>query len=228
MRLSHACDCFDRFCGQDGDFEGQVRRHRNHDPRQIGIGRRPQRFGRQPPGHGPLFSAANDRCSTGQPPRQAPSRYAEHMGRDSTRDGVHFPSSSRWGGRTLLVHAPAGNFVLDENSADPVVLMSGGAGVTAALGILQHLASNPNREVLWVHATRSREEHAFGSAVRALAASRNGIRCITLYEEPISTRSAASARSCFVRICLPATRNSTTAARLGSWRRQSTFSTTWA
>jgi nitric oxide dioxygenase len=85
-------------------------------------------------------------------------------------------------GDTLLVHAPGGNFILDESRADPVVLMSGGAGVTAVLGILQHLASNTNREVLWVHATRSREDHAFGSAVRALAASRSGIRCITLYE----------------------------------------------
>jgi nitric oxide dioxygenase len=85
-------------------------------------------------------------------------------------------------GDTLLVHAPTGTFVLDESSADPVVLMSGGAGVTAVLGILQHLASNTDREVLWVHATRSREDHAFVWAVRALAASRSGIRCITLYE----------------------------------------------
>lgn len=85
-------------------------------------------------------------------------------------------------GDTLLVHTPGGAFVLDEGSVDPVVLMSGGAGITAVFRILQHLAGKTNREVLWMHATRSRQDDAFGPEVRALAASRSGIKCITIYE----------------------------------------------
>jgi nitric oxide dioxygenase len=85
-------------------------------------------------------------------------------------------------GDTVLVHTPGGDFVLDESSTSPVVLMSGGAGITAVLGMLEHLAKGTDREVLWLHAARSRDNHSFGAAVRALAASRSGIRCVTLYE----------------------------------------------
>jgi nitric oxide dioxygenase len=85
-------------------------------------------------------------------------------------------------GDTLLVHAPCGDFVLDESGTGPVVLMSGGAGITAVFSMLEHLARDTGRDVLWLHATRSREHHSFGAAVRALASSRSGIKCLTLYE----------------------------------------------
>jgi nitric oxide dioxygenase len=85
-------------------------------------------------------------------------------------------------GDTVLVHTPGGDYVLDESSTSPVVLMSGGSGITAVLGMLEYLAKETYREVLWVHAARSRRDHSFGAAVRALAATRSGIRCITLYE----------------------------------------------
>ena len=68
------------------------------------------------------------------------------------------------------------------SGTSPVVLMSGGAGITAVLGMLEHLAKGTDREVLWLHAARSRDSHSFGAAVRALAASRSGISCVTLYE----------------------------------------------
>jgi nitric oxide dioxygenase len=85
-------------------------------------------------------------------------------------------------GDTVLVHTPGGNNVLDESSTSPVVLMSGGAGITAVLGMLEYLAKNTDREVLWVHTAKSRDSDSFGTTVRALAASRRGIRCIRFYE----------------------------------------------
>lgn len=85
-------------------------------------------------------------------------------------------------GDTVLVHTPGGENVLDESSTKPVVLMSGGAGITAVLGMLEYLAKHTDREVLWVHAAQSRDNDSFGATVRALAASRSGIRCVTLYE----------------------------------------------
>ena len=85
-------------------------------------------------------------------------------------------------GGTLLVHAPVGDFVLDEDNEGPVVLMSGGAGITAVLAMLEHLATRTAREVLMLHGVRSRGHHAFAGRVRELAALRPGIRSVTLYE----------------------------------------------
>ncbi len=85
-------------------------------------------------------------------------------------------------GSTLLVHAPAGDFVLDEGRDGPVVLMSGGAGITAVLAMLEHLATRTTREVVMLHGVRSRGHHAFAARVRELAGLRPGIRSVTLYE----------------------------------------------
>jgi len=82
----------------------------------------------------------------------------------------------------LLVHMPGGDFVLDEGSDSPVVLISGGAGITAVLAMLEHLAVHSTREVLMLHGARSREHHAFAARLRELAAQRSGIRSVTLYE----------------------------------------------
>lgn len=86
-------------------------------------------------------------------------------------------------GDTLLVHAPVGDFVLDEDSDRPVVLMSGGAGVTAVLSMLEHLAANSAREVVFLRGVRSRQRHPFADHVCALASRRPGIRSVTLYEK---------------------------------------------
>ncbi len=87
-------------------------------------------------------------------------------------------------GDLLPVHMPCGDFVLQEGEG-PVVLLSGGAGVTAMLCMLEHLASpqGGSREVLFVHAARGRERHAFRDHVRELARKRPGIRTVVLYEQ---------------------------------------------
>lgn len=88
-------------------------------------------------------------------------------------------------GDTLLVHVPLGDFVLDEAGDRPVVLISGGAGVTAVLSMLEHLAGPEGgmRTVVFLHGARSRAHHAFAEHIRALALQRSGIRSIVLYEQ---------------------------------------------
>ncbi|CAN5697151.1 NO-inducible flavohemoprotein [soil metagenome] len=87
-------------------------------------------------------------------------------------------------GDLLSVHMPGGDFVLREGDS-PVVLLSGGAGITAMLCMLEHLASpqGGSRDVLFVHATRGRERHAFNEQVRTLASKRSRIKVVVLYEE---------------------------------------------
>jgi nitric oxide dioxygenase len=86
-------------------------------------------------------------------------------------------------GDLLQIHAPLGDFTLNKSDR-PVVLLSGGAGITAMLSMLEHLAEQggDSREVVFLHATRNRAHHAFREHVRALG-KRPGIRVGVLYEE---------------------------------------------
>lgn len=87
-------------------------------------------------------------------------------------------------GDELAVHMPGGDFTLKKGKG-PVVLLSGGAGITAMLCMLEHL-SGPDggtREVLFVHGARGRERHAFGEEVRKFAQRRPGILVKVLYEQ---------------------------------------------
>ena len=71
-------------------------------------------------------------------------------------------------GDVLELAAPAGRFVLGAPSPDPLVLISGGIGVTPLLAMLESLArQRSERTVWWVHSARNRAEHAFRSEARA-------------------------------------------------------------
>ncbi|MDW5265835.1 MULTISPECIES: NO-inducible flavohemoprotein [Acidobacteriaceae] len=86
-------------------------------------------------------------------------------------------------GDTILAHVPQGDFVLRDNSK-PVVLLSGGVGITPAICMFEHLARNSNsRPVLFVHATTQRRHHAFRDEVRALAAAHPHTRALVYYEK---------------------------------------------
>lgn len=87
-------------------------------------------------------------------------------------------------GDLLDVHMPLGDFVLRPGT-HPVVLLSGGSGITAVLSMLEHLTGDEggDREVVFLHAARHRGHHAFGSHVRALARRRPGVRVTVLYGE---------------------------------------------
>ncbi|UQN08144.1 NO-inducible flavohemoprotein [Deinococcus sp. QL22] len=71
-------------------------------------------------------------------------------------------------GDTALVHMPAGDFVL-QDSTRPVVLLSGGVGVTPMISMVNTLvASGSARPVLFVHAAMNREVHAFRDHINTL------------------------------------------------------------
>lgn len=87
-------------------------------------------------------------------------------------------------GDLLEVAGPAGDFVLDEKSERPVVLFSGGVGLTPMLSMLHKLSQDSNRSVHFIHACENGEVHAFRDEVLALAERRPGIRAHFCYRNP--------------------------------------------
>ena len=88
-------------------------------------------------------------------------------------------------GTALPVSAPAGDFVLDEESARPVVLLSGGVGLTPMVSMLETLVDkDTSRDVWYAHAALSGRHHALRQHVRELAENRPNVRSFTFYEFP--------------------------------------------
>ena len=93
-------------------------------------------------------------------------------------------------GAELELAGPAGAFVCDEGSERPVVLMSGGVGVTPMISMLHRLSRASHRRVHFIHACENGAVHAFANEVRVLAAARDGIDVHVCYRQPLEDDSA--------------------------------------
>ena len=88
-------------------------------------------------------------------------------------------------GTVLKVAAPAGDFFLDRRSAEPVVLVSGGVGLTPMVSMLESIAAEaPARPAWFVHGALNGRVHAMGAHVRGLVANRENLSARTFYAEP--------------------------------------------
>ncbi len=88
-------------------------------------------------------------------------------------------------GTVLHVAAPAGDFVLDRAASSPVVLVSGGVGLTPMMSMLETIAAEtPERPTWYVHGALNGRVHAMAAQARTLAAHRPAIRLHTVYEAP--------------------------------------------
>ena len=88
-------------------------------------------------------------------------------------------------GTLLKVSAPAGEFVLDRADETPVVLVSGGVGLTPMVSMLETIAATtPARPTWFVHGALNGRVHAMRDHARSLAAGRDTIRLKTFYAEP--------------------------------------------
>lgn len=88
-------------------------------------------------------------------------------------------------GQVLKVAPPAGEFFLNEESPRPVVLLSGGVGLTPMMSMLETIAARyPNKSVHYVHGTLNGSTHAMRDRVRALAEAYPNIKATTFYVEP--------------------------------------------
>jgi ferredoxin-NADP reductase/MOSC domain-containing protein YiiM len=79
-------------------------------------------------------------------------------------------------GTTLCVKAPRGEFWLDPNDDTPLVLLSGGVGLTPMISMLNAtVAAGSERPVWFIHGTRNGREHAMSAQVRRLAAEHDNV-----------------------------------------------------
>jgi len=89
-------------------------------------------------------------------------------------------------GTTLKVAPPAGEFFLRQAQVRPVVLVSGGVGLTPLMSMLEAIAAQrPGLPTHYVHGTRNGATHAMHARARELAVGSGGsIQVATFYEAP--------------------------------------------
>jgi nitric oxide dioxygenase len=87
-------------------------------------------------------------------------------------------------GEILKVSAPAGDFVLDTEKNTPVVLLSGGVGLTPMLSMLKTVVEvQPDRKVTFIHAAANGKVHALREEVESLTSLEN-VNSFFFYDSP--------------------------------------------
>ena len=88
-------------------------------------------------------------------------------------------------GAILDVKAPGGHFFLDTNKQSPVVLISGGVGITPCLSMMNEIIQNGSRrEIWWFYGVRHGAEHIMKAHVAAMAAKYSNINLHVCYSNP--------------------------------------------
>lgn len=86
-------------------------------------------------------------------------------------------------GALVQAQPPAGAFTLDAESNRPLVLVTGGVGITPAMSMLEAAAAS-GRKISFIHAARHGGVHAFRDRVDALAAMHDHIEVLYVYDAP--------------------------------------------
>lgn len=88
-------------------------------------------------------------------------------------------------GTVLRAAAPAGDFFLNSGSDSPVVLVSGGVGLTPMVSMLESIVTTqPDRPTWWVHGALNGRVHAMRNLVRDLTRQASRVAATTFYAEP--------------------------------------------
>lgn len=133
-------------------------------------------------------------CAPGHPGRYRISVKREAAPRAGVPDGLgscHLHDRVEVGD-ILMADGPRGDFYLDRKSSRPVVLLSGGVGLTPMVSMLHALVEQSDRRAVFVHACDNGEVHALGDEVRALVKSRTGIEAHFVYRFPTEADRAAA------------------------------------
>jgi len=91
-------------------------------------------------------------------------------------------------GSKVDLTAPAGNFTLTADLNVPVVLISGGVGLTPMMSMLQNLvAKDYNHPITWLHGCRNRKVHAFRAELDEITKSNENVTQHVFYDLPTAS-----------------------------------------
>lgn len=109
-------------------------------------------------------------------------------GMDDTPDGIisNYLHNQVEEGDVLEVSAPAGDFVLNTEKDTPVVLLSGGVGITPMLSMLNYMIEKqPNRKVTFIHASRNGNVHAMRDYLKEVNDRYKQVNTNVFYDSPL-------------------------------------------
>jgi nitric oxide dioxygenase len=86
-------------------------------------------------------------------------------------------------GESIDVSAPAGVFYADPESLNPLVLISGGVGVTPLMSMVEtNKTALQKNKTVWVHSCRNESVHAFKDTIEELNSQENWLTSFVFYE----------------------------------------------
>lgn len=88
-------------------------------------------------------------------------------------------------GDEVRLAAPYGTFHIDVNARTPIVLISGGVGLTPMISMLKRAIQDPQRQVVFVHGARNSKVQAMRERLREIAKSHANFRLTVYYSEPL-------------------------------------------
>ncbi|KVL29537.1 NO-inducible flavohemoprotein [Burkholderia sp. MSMB1835] len=88
-------------------------------------------------------------------------------------------------GDEMNVAAPYGSFHIDVNAKTPIVLISGGVGLTPMISMLKRAIQDPQRQVVFVHGARNSGVHAMRDRLRETANTYANFNLVVFYDDPL-------------------------------------------
>ncbi|PMS33360.1 nitric oxide dioxygenase [Trinickia symbiotica] len=88
-------------------------------------------------------------------------------------------------GHKIKLAAPYGNFHIDVDAKTPIVLISGGVGLTPMISMLKRAIQDPHRQVVFVHGARNSGVHAMRDRLRETARTYSNFSLIVFYDDPL-------------------------------------------
>ncbi|SAL83926.1 nitric oxide dioxygenase [Caballeronia arvi] len=122
-----------------------------------------------PNGHSYRISVKREEGDATRPPGYVSSLLHEHVGV----------------GDELDLAAPFGTFYIDVDATTPIVLISGGVGLTPMVSMLKRAIQNPHRQVVFVHGARNSAVHAMRDRLRQTSATYANFKAVIYYDDPL-------------------------------------------
>ncbi len=98
------------------------------------------------------------------------------------KGGSRFVHDAAQVGTRIAAETPRGKFILQDNTR-PVVLLTGGIGITPALSMVSALARHPDRPVYFIHACMNAEEHSFADELAKIVQKAPNVTPYVAYAE---------------------------------------------